>query len=69
MQDDKFTSEVTAQRMSAAFDAVTEVLAVIQSRRHALSHISAGRALVDRADRVATRFPSAQPNAAKDSAA
>ena len=57
VQDDQFTSEVTAQRMSAAFDAVTEVLAVIQRHRHDLSHLPAGRALVERADRVRAMYP------------
>lgn len=57
VQDDQFTSEVTAQRITAAFDAVTEVLAVIQSHRHDLSHLPAGRALVERADRVRALYP------------
>ena len=58
MQDDQFTSEVTAQRITVAFDAVTEVLAVIQRHRHDLSHLPAGRALIKRADRVRALYPS-----------
>lgn len=42
--------EVTAQRMTAAFDAVDEILSLIHARRLALSVIPSGRALVERAD-------------------
>ena len=69
VQDDQFTSEVTAQRMSAAFDAVTEVLAVIQRHRHDLSHLPAGRALVERADRVRALYPPAEEQGAREAVA
>jgi hypothetical protein len=69
VQDDQFTSEVTAQRMSAAFDAVTEVLAVIQRHRHDLSHLPAGRALVERADRVRALYPSTDEERAAEAVA
>lgn len=48
MVDD--TSEVTAQRMTAAFNAVLDVLAVIEARREQLQALPTGRALVERAD-------------------
>lgn len=69
VQDDQFTSEVTAQRMSAAFDAVTEVLAVIQRHRHDLSHLPAGRALVARADRVRALYPPTDQRRTEEAAA
>ena len=48
MVDD--TSEVTAQRMTAAFNAVLDVLAVIEARREQLQALPTGRSLVERAD-------------------
>ena len=44
------TSEVTAQRMTAAFNAVLDVLAIIEARREQLQALPTGRSLVERAD-------------------
>jgi hypothetical protein len=45
-------NDVMAQRCMAAHDAVMEVLEVINRRREDLSHVPAGRALVERFDRI-----------------
>jgi len=56
--------------MTRAHSALVDVLAVIDARRLDLSYLSAGRALVERADRVRARLVSpGEPRAAKDSAA
>ena len=47
--------EVTAQRATAAFDAVEEVLEVVLRRADDLSFLPAGRELVARARTVASR--------------
>ena len=44
------TSEVTAQRMTAAFNAVLAVLDTIEDNREQLQVLPSGRALVERAD-------------------
>lgn len=44
------TSEVTAQRMTAAFNAVLAVVALIEDNREQLQALPSGRALVERAD-------------------
>lgn len=44
------TSEVTAQRMTAAFNAVLDVLDVIDAKREQLQALPSGRAMVERAD-------------------
>lgn len=44
------TSEVTAQRMTAAFNAVLAVLDTIEDNREQLQALPSGRALVERAD-------------------
>ena len=44
------TSEVTAQRMTAAFNAVLVVLDTIEDNREQLQALPSGRALVERAD-------------------
>lgn len=44
------TSEVTAQRMTAAFNAVLAVLDAIEDNREQLQALPSGRALVERAD-------------------
>ena len=54
MNDD--TSEVTAQRMTAAFNAVQEIAALILDRRDDLVAIPSGRALVERADETRRRM-------------
>jgi hypothetical protein len=54
MADD--TSEVTAQRMTAAFNAVQEITALILERRDDLVAIPSGRALVERADETRRRL-------------
>ena len=54
MDDD--TSEVTAQRMTAAFNAVHEITALILERRDDLMAIESGRLLVERAERTRQAF-------------
>lgn len=44
------TSEVTAQRMTAAFNAVQEITALIIERRDDLMALPSGRLLVERAE-------------------
>ena len=46
------TSEVTAQRMTAAFNAVLDVLDVIEAKREQLQALPSGAALVERADQT-----------------
>ena len=56
--------------MTRAHGALMDVLDVIDAHRHDLSYLSAGRALVERADRVRASWqPSEQAPAAKGSAA
>ena len=50
------TSEVTAQRVIAAFNAVQDVLDLIESRREDLQAIASGRSLVERADATRRAF-------------
>ena len=59
-----------AEGMTRAHGALMDVLDVIDAHRHDLSYLSAGRALVERADRVRASWqPSEQAPAAKGSAA
>lgn len=50
------TSEVTAQRMTAAFNAVQEITALIMDRRDDLMALPSGRLLVERAQETQRRF-------------
>lgn len=50
------TSEVTAQRMTAAFNAVQEITALIMDRRDDLMALPSGRLLVERAEETQRRF-------------
>jgi hypothetical protein len=50
------TSEVTAQRLTAAFNAVQDILALIDERRDDLQALPSGRQLVERADATRRAF-------------
>jgi len=54
--DSHASSEVTAQRMTAAFNAVHEITALILERRDDLMAIESGRLLVERAERTRQAF-------------